>query len=175
MKRMNTIIAVSAILLVASLGVAAMTTTTPASAYRFNLESYTGTVNRGELMNALDLSSSELNAIDTNQLEFVWVVQDTLTWQCQTEDGIVSEEQRAHRSTVAQTINFEVNKNPQGHIIGVDLTSKGNKNYGVEDGHSPLNCPEPLVLVEGSERTERTDTGSLQVRLRNLPGAWHPI
>ena len=125
-------------------------------------------------MKALDLSAAELRTLDTSQLEFVWATTTTLTWQCQTQDGIVDERVREHRSIQAQVINFEVNTNPQGQITSIDLTGQSNKQYGVDEGDSQLHCSEPLVLVEGSDETVTSDP-YLAVRDRTQPGAWVPV
>jgi hypothetical protein len=160
-------------LLMMSLAAVTMTTTT-ANAYKFDQATYTGSVNRGELMKALDLSGAELRTLDTSQLEFVWATTTTLTWQCQTQDGVVHERVREHRSIDAPVVNFEVNTNPQGQITSIDITGKSNKHYGVSEGDSPLHCSEPLVLVEGSDETVTSDP-YLAVRDRTQPGAWVPI
>lgn len=169
------LLGISTLLMLSVMTVTTTTITTPAAyAYKFNENTYTGQVNRGELMKALDLSNTELRTLDTSQLEFVWATTTTLTWQCATTDGVVDDRVREHRSIDAQTINFEVNTNPQGQITSIDLTGKSNKHYFVDEGDSQLHCSEPLVLVEGSDETVTSDP-YLAVRDRTQPGAWHAI
>jgi hypothetical protein len=156
-----------------------MTTTNNniAYAYKFDTNTYTGSVNKGDLMKALDLSNAELNALNLNtDIQFAWqTLYISLKWQCATEDGIIADRTREHISMQATVVNHAVKESAGGTFTGIELTSKANIQFGEESGDSQLHCPETFpVLVEGSVVEDRNEDGSLLVRLVGQ-GGWVPV
>jgi hypothetical protein len=155
------------LLLLLQLGVLSATTTTipPALFLRFDPDTLTESVSKGELQKALGLNNAEFQELDLNLIEFSFRTTDKSTWLCQNDENPDDVEKRSMTYTEEVLVNKQARG--QNQITGFDLTGKSNKLWTSQTGNDIWSCRQVpgYTIIEDSKSTVRTDTGTLQVNV----------
>jgi Tol biopolymer transport system component len=143
------------------------------STLRFDPDTYTGFVSVDKVQRALELNDEELQALDLSILEFTYRTIDLSTWQCQNDANPTETSDRWTQHTTVRTINYEVVG--ENEITGFEFTGRGNKEWGIGEGYDIWACGlEGWSVIEDTKKTERIDTGTVQVRLIGVT-EWIPL